>query len=163
MIDEQGYRLNVGIILANKQQQLFMGRRVGLYNAWQFPQGGIREHETAQQALFRELKEEVGLDPQDVRVLGKTQEWLCYDLPKRMIRQHSSPLCIGQKQCWFLLGLMGEETSINLKASDKPEFDQWRWVSYWQPVHEVISFKKDVYQQALTELETALLKYWKHD
>lgn len=161
MIDEQGYRLNVGIILVNQQQQLFMGKRIGHDDAWQFPQGGIRAHETPQQALFRELKEEIGLEPNHVRVLGKTQHWLCYDLPKRLIRQNTSPVCIGQKQCWFLLGLMGHESSINLAASTSPEFDQWRWVSYWQPVHEVVSFKKQVYQQALTELEGALHRYWK--
>jgi putative (di)nucleoside polyphosphate hydrolase len=95
-----------------------------------------------------------------VRVLGKTEGWLCYDLPKRLIRQNASPLCIGQKQRWFMLGLVGDESHINLQASHTPEFEEWRWVPYWQPVHEVVSFKKDVYQQALIELEQALNRYW---
>ena len=160
MIDAHGYRLNVGIILVNKEQRLFFARRVG-QDAWQFPQGGIRAKETPQQALFRELKEEIGLSPSDVRVLGKTQDWLHYELPRRLVRQHSQPVCIGQKQIWFMLRLLTEETNINLKNCSQPEFDQWRWVNYWQPVHEVVNFKKVVYQKALTELENALTTFWK--
>lgn len=162
MIDENGYRLNVGIILVNREKQLFFARRIGLEDAWQFPQGGIRPHETPQQALFRELKEEIGLEPSDIRILGKTQDWLQYELPKRLIRQHTHPICIGQRQIWFMLGLVGEETRINLNASKDPEFEEWRWVNYWQPVHEVVSFKKNVYQSALLELEQAMHKYWQH-
>lgn len=162
MIDENGYRLNVGIILVNREKQLFFARRIGLEDAWQFPQGGIRPHETPQQALFRELKEEIGLEPSDIRILGKTRDWLQYELPKRLIRQHTHPICIGQRQIWFMLGLVGEETRINLNASKDPEFEEWRWVNYWQPVHEVVSFKKNVYQSALLELEQAMHKYWQH-
>lgn len=160
VIDENGYRLNVGIILANKNGQLFLGRRIGHEDAWQFPQGGIRPHETPQQALFRELKEEIGLEPSHIRVLGKTQNWLHYELPRRLIRQNTHPICIGQRQIWFMLGLTGEEQHINLNASPEPEFEEWRWVNYWQPVHEVVSFKKEVYQSALLELEQCLLRYW---
>lgn len=159
MIDDQGYRLNVGMILVNKAQQLFWARRIG-QDAWQFPQGGIRHQETPQQALFRELKEEIGLDPSDVRILGKTQNWLHYELPKRLIRHNTQPVCIGQKQIWFMLGLISDEQSINLTHTSEPEFDEWRWVDYWHPVHEVVSFKKTVYQKALTELEDALQRYW---
>ena len=159
MIDAQGYRLNVGIILVNRAHRLFFGRRIG-QEAWQFPQGGIRQNETPQQALFRELREEIGLEPSDVRILGKTDDWLHYELPKRLVRQNSQPVCIGQKQIWFMLGLVSEDSRVNLEASSEPEFDQWRWVDYWQPVHEVVSFKKSVYQRALTELESAMTRYW---
>jgi putative (di)nucleoside polyphosphate hydrolase len=160
VIDENGYRLNVGIILANRNSQLFLGRRIGHEDAWQFPQGGIRPNETPQQALFRELREEIGLEPKDIRVLGKTQNWLHYELPKRLIRPNTNPVCIGQRQIWFMLGLIGNEKDINLKASPEPEFEEWRWVNYWQPVHEVVNFKKAVYQSALVELEESLLRYW---
>jgi putative (di)nucleoside polyphosphate hydrolase len=159
VIDAEGYRLNVGMILVNKAQQLFWARRIG-QDAWQFPQGGIRHQETPQQALFRELKEEIGLDPSDVRILGKTQNWLHYDLPKRLIRHNTQPVCIGQKQIWFMLGLVSDDHAIRLDHTNEPEFDQWRWVNYWHPVHEVVSFKKTVYQKALTELEDALQRYW---
>ena len=148
LIDESGFRPNVGIIILNKRGQVFWGRRVG-QNAWQFPQGGISENETPEQAMFRELHEEVGLVPEDVKILSVTPRWLRYRLPAPFIRQHTSPRCIGQKQKWFLLQLVTDEERINLKLSIKPEFDEWRWVSYWYPMQEVINFKRRVYKQAL--------------
>lgn len=159
MIDVDGYRPNVGIIIVNKQGKLFWGKRV-FQDAWQFPQGGVRESETPQQAVFRELKEEVGLDPSDVRVLGRTQDWISYDLPKHLIRHNSLPICIGQKQVWFLLGLESGEDKINLTLHDTPEFESWTWVEYWHPVQDVVEFKRAVYHQALLELEDALNKFW---
>lgn len=162
MIDQDGYRLNVGIIIANKQGKLFWGKRIQ-QDAWQFPQGGIRESETPQQAVFRELKEEVGLAPSDVRVLGKTNDWLHYDLPKHLIRHYSQPVCVGQKQIWFMLGLESDDSSIDLSHHNSPEFETWTWVDYWRPVQEVVSFKQSVYHQALTELEDALKKFWVTD
>ncbi|WP_029934974.1 RNA pyrophosphohydrolase [Thiomicrospira pelophila] len=159
MIDQDGYRLNVGIIIANKQGKLFWGKRIQ-QEAWQFPQGGIRESETPQQAVFRELREEVGLSPSDVRVLGKTSDWLHYDLPKHLIRHYSQPVCVGQKQIWFLLGLESSDDAINLADHPTPEFETWTWVDYWRPVQEVVNFKQSVYHLALTELEDALNKFW---
>ncbi len=159
MIDSEGYRHNVGIIIANKQGHLFWGKRIH-QEAWQFPQGGVRESETPQQAVFRELKEEVGLNPSDVRILGRTEDWLSYDLPKHLIRHYSQPLCIGQKQIWFLLGLESCESSIRLDCHDKPEFEGWEWIEYWQPVQNVVDFKQAVYHQALTELQHHLEKFW---
>ncbi|MBN2647528.1 MAG: RNA pyrophosphohydrolase [Thiotrichales bacterium] len=159
MIDEQGYRQNVGIIIVNKDGKLFWGKRVH-QEAWQFPQGGIREYETPQQAAFRELREEVGLEPSDVRVLGRTQNWLKYDLPKHLIRHNSQPLCVGQKQIWFLFGLESDVSRINLCLHDTPEFEDWSWVDYWRPVQEVVNFKQAVYHKALTELEQSLHKFW---
>ncbi len=151
MIDSDGFRPNVGMIICNSQRRLFWGRRVG-QNAWQFPQGGIMEHETPEQAMFRELQEEVGLNTSHVEILGVTDDWLRYRLPKRFMRHHSKPLCIGQKQRWFLLQVQCEETSFCLDNSSKPEFDHWRWVKYWQPLREVVYFKRRVYAQALEQL-----------
>jgi len=150
VIDENGFRKNVGIILANKQNQFFWGRRIG-QDAWQFPQGGVNVGETAEQAMFRELEEEVGLTAKDVKVLGCTNDWLKYLLPKRLIRVDSTPLCIGQKQKWYLLSLESDDSQIKLDECVKPEFDGWRWVSYWFPLHQVVAFKREVYRQALLE------------
>ncbi len=155
MIDSDGYRPNVGIILCNDRRQLFLARRVG-GNAWQFPQGGINESETPEQAMFRELKEEVGLTADQVEIMGSTEEWLRYRLPERYIRHNSKPLCVGQKQRWFLLRVLCEESNFRLDLSPKPEFDHWRWVKYWQPVREVIYFKRKVYSRALEELAPVL-------
>ncbi|NNM60150.1 MAG: RNA pyrophosphohydrolase [Legionellales bacterium] len=148
MIDKSGFRPNVGIIIVNQQGNVFWGRRVG-QNAWQFPQGGISADETPAQAMFRELFEEVGLMPEDVKILAVTPRWLRYRLPAPLIRQHVSPVCIGQKQKWFLLQLVSDDSRIDLNQSIKPEFDTWRWVSYWYPMQQVINFKRRVYEKAL--------------
>ena len=155
MIDSDGYRPNVGIILSNNDGKVFWARRCG-QNAWQFPQGGIAEFESPEEAMYRELREETGLNPEHVEVVGCTKDWLHYKLPKHMIRQNSQPVCIGQKQIWFMLKLITEESNVNLTANAKPEFDRWTWVDYWQPLKEVVFFKKDVYQSAMTELEDLL-------
>ncbi|MEW7976694.1 MAG: RNA pyrophosphohydrolase [Candidatus Sedimenticola endophacoides] len=155
MIDSEGFRSNVGIILCNEQRQLFWGRRVG-QNAWQFPQGGIKPQESPEQAMYRELEEEVGLMPHQVELMGVTGDWLRYRLPRRFLRHNSKPLCIGQKQRWFLLRVLCDETDFCLCRSAKPEFDQWRWVKYWQPVREVVYFKSQVYSRALEELAPLL-------
>ena len=151
MIDPEGYRPNVGIILTNQYGQLLWARRVG-QDAWQFPQGGIKEHETPEEALYRELKEEIGLDADDVDIIARTRGWLRYRLPRKMIRRHSKPICVGQKQKWFLLQLRCGENSICVDQSPTPEFDRWRWVSYWYPLGQVVAFKREVYRRALKEL-----------
>ena len=151
MIDSEGFRANVGIMLANARGEVLWARRVG-QDAWQFPQGGINEGETPQQALYRELKEEVGLDASDVEVVASTRGWLRYRLPQRLIRRDSKPLCIGQKQKWFLLRMLSDDQAVTFDNDERPEFDSWRWVSYWYPLGQVISFKRDVYRRALKEL-----------
>lgn len=155
MLDRDGYRPNVGIILANGRNEVFWGKRVREH-AWQFPQGGIHKGESPEQAMFRELYEEVGLLPQHVRILGRTREWLRYDVPKEWLRRDWNKHYRGQKQIWFLLRMVGFDTDISLRASDKPEFDAWRWHDYWAPLDSVIEFKREVYRQALNELARLL-------
>ena len=160
MIDSQGFRYNVGIVICNNHGQLLWAKRIK-QSAWQFPQGGIREAETLEQAMYRELKEEVGLNERDVKVLYKTTNWLHYRLPNSFIRYHKDPLCIGQKQKWFLLSLESDDSQVKLSNSVDPEFDDWCWVNYWYPIKKVIEFKRDVYRKALTELEEPLNCYIK--
>lgn len=155
IIDRAGYRLNVGIILVNDQQRVFWGRRSG-HDAWQFPQGGLAAGETSVQAMFRELGEEVGLGKEDVELLGSTKRWLKYRLPKQYLRHGSDPLVIGQKQKWFLLKLITNEQKLKLDLSDSPEFDSWRWIDFHEPQEQVIFFKRQVYAQAIKELEPLL-------
>ena len=150
MIDFDGYRPNVGIVICNRKGQVLWAKRFG-QNSWQFPQGGINDNESAEQAMYRELYEEVGLQPKDVKVLYASKHWLRYKLPKRLLRYDSKPMCIGQKQRWFLLQLVGDEKNINMNTTKSPEFDGWRWVSFWYPVRQVVSFKKDVYRKAMKE------------
>lgn len=160
MIDSEGYRPNVGIVICNRRGQLLWAKRIG-QSAWQFPQGGIKQSETLEQALYRELDEEVGLSAQDVIILYQTSDWLRYRLPKNYIRYHTDPLCIGQKQKWFLLGLESDDSKVELSRAEQPEFDDWCWVNYWYPVGQVIEFKRDVYRKALEELEDPLNNYVK--
>lgn len=150
-IDSDGFRANVGIILSNNERKLLLAGRIGS-SGWQFPQGGVFVGENPEQAMYRELHEEVGLDPHDVEVLGATQEWLKYRLPEKFVRHGREPLCIGQKQRWFMLRLLGSEHKVRFDQGDNPEFDRWRWVDFWRPVNEVIYFKRRVYARALHEL-----------
>jgi putative (di)nucleoside polyphosphate hydrolase len=156
VIDADGFRPNVGIILTNPAGQVLWARRTG-HDAWQFPQGGIIEHESPEQAMYRELWEEVGLEIPDVKIIAATRGWLRYRLPSRFIRPDNHPVCIGQKQKWFLLQMMGDDERIILTRTHPPEFDHWRWVSYWYPLNQVVSFKREVYRKALTELAPRLL------
>lgn len=155
MVDAEGFRPNVGIILANAAGKLAWAKRIGM-NAWQFPQGGLNPGETAEQALYRELNEEMGLAADDVQVLGATREWLRYTLPQRYVRKGRVPLCIGQKQKWFALRLVAADGAVRFDRGSPPEFDQWKWVDYWQPLKEVVPFKRTVYEAALHELEPLL-------
>lgn len=146
MIDEQGLRPNVGMILVNRMKKVFIGKRFH-HKSWQFPQGGVDDGETPIEALYRELYEEVGLKPQQVKLIDATPEWLPYYLPEKFIRK-AKPRCIGQKQKWFLLELTGKISDINLRLSKKPEFDSWRWIEHTEPAKMVIDFKQEVYQNA---------------
>jgi len=150
-IDSDGYRANVGIILSNDQGEVLLAGRIGS-KGWQFPQGGMLEGETPEQAMYRELHEEVGLAEKDVQILGRTDDWLRYRLPERYIRRDSKPLCIGQKQCWYLLRMLSDEDRFRFDRTDNPEFDRWRWVEFWRPVKEVVYFKRRVYALALHQL-----------
>ncbi len=155
MIDSDGFRPNVGIILANHKGEVLWARRIG-QNSWQFPQGGIKQHESPEQALYRELAEEVGLGAEDVEIISCTRGWLRYRLPRRMVRANSRPVCVGQKQKWFLLRMLSPDASVRVDHTDSPEFDGWQWVSYWYPLGQVVSFKREVYRRALRELAPRL-------
>lgn len=156
MIDKDGFRSNVGIIVSNDEGRLLWARRVG-QSSWQFPQGGVDQGESPEEALFRELQEEIGLLEEDVEVIASTKNWLKYVLPRRYQRTRSNPVCIGQKQKWYMLRLISDESNITLDNGLQPvEFDHWRWVSYWYPLTNVIDFKKEVYRSALKELSPHL-------
>jgi len=157
MLDREGYRPNVGIILANAKNEVFWGKRIREHS-WQFPQGGIKYGETPEQAMFRELQEEIGLRPEHVRIIARTRDWLRYEVPDNWIRREWRGSYRGQKQIWFLLRLTGRDTDVCLRASNHPEFDAWRWHDYWVPLEAVIEFKREVYNRALHELARYLFK-----
>lgn len=158
MLDREGYRPNVGIILVNGRNEVFWGKRIREHS-WQFPQGGIKHGESPEQAMYRELQEEIGLRQEHVRILGRTRDWLRYEVPKQWIRREWRNTYRGQKQIWFMLRLTGRDTDVSLRASDHPEFDAWRWSEYWVPLDAVIEFKRSVYQQALIELSRFVFRH----
>jgi len=98
------------------------------------------------------LHEEVGLLEEHVRIVARTRDWLRYEVPDRFIRRDARGHYKGQKQIWFLLQLVGHDWDLNLRATDHPEFDAWRWNDYWVPLDAVVEFKRGVYEMALTEL-----------
>ena len=157
MLDKDGYRPNVGIILLNSRNEVFWGKRVKQHS-WQFPQGGIKYGESPEQAMYRELGEEIGLAGDHVKLVGRTREWLRYDVPDQWIRRELRGNYRGQKQIWFLLRLVARDCDVRLRASTHPEFDAWRWHDYWVPLDAVIEFKREVYQQALLELSRFVFK-----
>ncbi|HXF79611.1 MAG TPA: RNA pyrophosphohydrolase [Usitatibacter sp.] len=151
MIDRDGYRPNVAIVLVNARNQVFWGKRVREH-AWQFPQGGIKPGESPEQAMYRELQEETGLLPQHVKILGRTRDWLHYNVPTHWVKREWRGTYKGQKQIWFLLRLVGRDCDISLRASGHPEFDAWRWHDYWVPLEAVIDFKRESYRLGLEQL-----------
>lgn len=161
MIDSKGYRPNVGIILCNNEGHVFWAKRKGA-NSWQFPQGGINCDEDPEAAMYRELWEETGLQPEHVKILGRTRYWLRYKLPERYLRKNSFPLCIGQKQIWFILQLLTDDSKVRFDCVSKPEFDGWRWVEYWEPLNDVVYFKRKVYRRAMRELGEVLVSEQVH-
>jgi putative (di)nucleoside polyphosphate hydrolase len=151
VIDSDGYRANVGIVLMRGGGETFLGHQVG-GRGWQFPQGGVQGDESPEEAVYRELHEEVGLRRDEVALVAQSTGWLRYRLPPKYVRRNRFPMCIGQKQRWFLFRLQDENAKFDFASTPTPEFDDYRWVNYWDPVQEVIFFKRGVYVQALQEL-----------
>jgi putative (di)nucleoside polyphosphate hydrolase len=106
--------------------------------------------------MYRELEEEIGLRQEHVKIVGRTRDWLRYEVPDHFIKREVRGHYRGQKQIWFLLRMVARDNDVNLRLTDHPEFDAWRWHDYWVPLDVVIEFKRDVYQRALQELSRFL-------
>lgn len=158
-LDEDGYRPNVGMVIFNSKSQVLWARRVR-QNTWQFPQGGVNDNETEEEAMYRELYEELGLSQNDVYIAQTSRRYLRYRVPKRMLDDYKDRNYQGQKQKWFLLGLTGDdclERVLKFNNGKHPEFDRCSWVSYWYPLRHVVAFKQEVYRKTLVEFAPTVL------
>ena len=149
IIDHKGYRRGVGIVIWDGRSRVLLARRSDRRGR-QFPQGGVQPGEPPRDAMYRELEEELGLAPSQVREVSRMASWVRYRLPPRY-RRSNSPHCIGQKQLWWLLKINCADEEIRPDLAENPEFDGWSWVDYWLPAEEVVFFKREVYRQVLEE------------
>jgi len=152
--EEKEYRPCVGIMLFNKQGNIFIGKRFDSDSYWHMPQGGVDEGEELEQAARRELLEEVGTD--EAEVVAQNKEWIYYNLPEEVI-----PICwngrySGQKQRWFLMKFCGKDKDININYTDHPEFKEWRWQNVDDLVASAIPFKKEVYKKVIEEFSSII-------
>ena len=144
------YRPNVGAVLFNQDGRVLVARRADLPNAeapaggWQLPQGGIDEGEDPRQAVLRELAEEIGTDRAEV--IGEHEAWLTYDLPVELIGVALKGRFRGQRQRWFALRFIGEDSDIRLDQDPHPEFDAWRWVELHALPALAVPFKREIYE-----------------
>jgi putative (di)nucleoside polyphosphate hydrolase len=146
------YRPGVGIMLLNRMGWVFVGRRIDMpagLAAWQMPQGGIDAGETPRQAALRELNEEIGTDRADI--IAETPHWLSYDLPPELAGRWDGRYR-GQRQKWFAMRFLGEDSEIDPSATPHPEFDAWEWVAPERLPDLIVPFKRQLYCDILAEL-----------
>lgn len=143
------YRFGVGMMLFNRDGNIFMAQRIDTRaEAWQMPQGGIDEGEDARAAAMRELEEEIGTT--NAEIIAESAEWYVYDLPEELASKLWGGKYRGQKQKWFLLRFLGEDTEINL-ATAHPEFHSWQWVDVAEVLKLIVPFKRTMYEAIVAE------------
>ncbi len=148
------YRPGVGIMLINEKKEIFAGRRIDSRSeAWQMPQGGIDRGETPLEAVLRELAEEIGT--REIEILKESKEWFYYDLPAYLVDKLWRGRYRGQRQKWFAMRFLGEESDININTSH-PEFMDWKWVSSTELPNLIVPFKRELYINVLREFEDIL-------
>lgn len=143
------YRPCVGVMLINRQGLIFTGnRRDSTSAAWQMPQGGIDKDEKPRKAALRELWEETGVTEDLVEVLGKTEDWVTYDLPPELLGRVWGGKYRGQRQKWFLLRYLGRDDQVNIET-EHPEFDRWQWTQADAMIASIVPFKRAVYEEVV--------------
>jgi len=151
MTPDLPYRPCVGVMLINAAGQIFAGERLDTPDAWQMPQGGVDDGETLQDAALRELEEEIGVSPDQVKMLKATPDWVYYDLPDHLLGKAWGGKYRGQKQHWFLMELQAGDDAINIETAH-PEFGRWKWTDAASLLAEIVPFKRDVYQTVISQL-----------
>ena len=155
-IENLPYRANVGVMVLSKSGDVFVAQRLEHYaNAWQMPQGGIDPGEGPAEAALRELEEETGINSSEVVILAETQNWISYELPPDLIPKLWNGKYRGQKQKWFLMRFLGEDTDIDIET-EEPEFSSWKWIAPSALPDAIVPFKRDVYVAVLEAFQSHL-------
>jgi putative (di)nucleoside polyphosphate hydrolase len=153
-IRAQGYRPGVGVMLLDRDNRVFVGKRVDMAGEhWQMPQGGIDKGESPREAARRELKEEVGTDKAEF--IAESKGWHSYDVPSDITRRLWGGRYRGQKQKWFAMRFSGEDADIDLHTHH-PEFSAWRWVEARELPGLIVPFKRQLYEDLLAEFAEIL-------
>ena len=143
-------RIGVGIVLLNRENNVFVGKRIdNPTNSWQMPQGGVDKNENFLQAAKRELEEETNI--RTVTVIKELKEWLTYDLPENLLGKLWKGKYRGQKQKWFIMKFLGKNNEINIRTKN-PEFLNWKWVEPSELPKIAVRFKINVYKKLKEEL-----------
>ncbi len=150
--NELPLRLGVGIIVLNKENKVFVGkRRDNPTNKWQMPQGGVDRGENLINAMKRELKEETSI--RSIEILKELEGWTEYELPDYLLGKIWRGKYRGQKQKWFIVRFLGRDEEINLKTTH-PEFIEWQWLDIENLPSVIVHFKKKVYEKLLPVIKS---------
>lgn len=153
-MSEARYRPGVGLMLINAEGLVLIAQRIdNPGEAWQMPQGGIDEGETPEQAVLREMKEEIGTDK--ASIIGTSAVWLSYDLPDDLWPTLWKGRYRGQKQKWFALRFDGVDSDIDI-ATEHPEFSRWKWATPDEAIASIVPFKQDLYRAVFAEFKSHL-------
>lgn len=162
-----GYRPCVGVMVLNKEDKVWIGRRAGSKKKnnpagpnlwWQMPQGGIDKGEDPAAAALRELHEETGIGPADVEIIAEARQWYRYDLPSAIAGNKWGGHYRGQTQKWFAVRFSGSDAAVNINPPPphEIEFDAWRWAPHKELLDLIVPFKRRVYAAVLEEFDDFL-------
>ena len=153
--DQLPLRIGVGAIVLNKENKVFVGRRIdNPINNWQMPQGGANKNEPLLEAMKRELCEETNI--KNIKILKKLDQWFQYELPDELLGKIWKGRFRGQKQKWFIVKFLGEDSEININTKN-PEFIEWRWIDFKKLPEVIVYFKKDLYKNLVSNISNFIV------